>query len=254
MRPPNSVAAALAQPSAMTREPFLGHDATMGFELAKAAVDLGFYSDDLDAAQTFWGSTVGLPYEELLKVGGGIHQHRYTLHGAILKSNVSRDPLETGTSGLIRLRIAADVDSPTSLSHPDGVDIDIVPHGHDGISATEITVAARSVDQTASLLAAAFEVEPVGERLQLGESLIAFEHRPHRRPAGPHRTAGFTYLTAQVFDVADEHERFLRAGFTEGMAPVRLGDTAAISFVRLPDGDWLELSQRANLVGQLPDF
>ena len=65
---------------------------------------------------------------------------------------------------------------------------------------------------------------------------------------------GFTYLTAQVFDVSEQHERFLRKGFTEGMAPTRLGDTAAISCVRLPDGDWLELSQRANLVGELPDL
>ena len=226
----------------------------MTFTPAKAAIDLGFYSNDLDTANEFWGSTVGLPYEELLKVGGGIHQHRYTLHGAVLKSNVSRDPLDAGTSGLVRLRIAADVDAPTSLAHPDGVDVELVPMGYDGIVATEITIAARSVDHTASLLIAAFDTRPEGGRLRIGESVIAFDQQPHRAVAGPHRSVGFTYLTTQVFDVAKQHERFLHKGFTEGMAPIRLGDTAAISFVRLPDGDWLELSQRANLVGELPEL
>jgi lactoylglutathione lyase len=226
----------------------------MTFTPAKPALDLGFYSNDLETAQTFWGSVVGLPYEELLKVGGGVHQHRYTLHGAVLKSNIARDPLEPTTSGLVRLRIAADVDGPTVLDHPDGVDVELVPMGHDGVSATEVTIAARSVDHTASLLIEAFDAKPFGGRIHVGETLIAFDHQPHRAPAGPSRSAGFTYLTAQVFDVVAQHERFIRKGFTEGMAPTRLGDTAAISFVRLPDGDWLELSQRANLTGPLPDL
>ena len=226
----------------------------MTFTLAKAALDVGFYSNDLDATQEFWGSTVGLPYEELLKIGGGIHQHRHTLHGAVLKSNVSRDPLDAGTSGLIRLRIAADVNAPRAPIHPDGVDVELVPKGRDGITATEITIAARSIDHTASLLIEAFDVSPIDDRLPIGETLIAFDHQPHRDAAGLSRAIGFTYLTAQVHDVAAQHERFLRLGFTEGLAPIRLGDTAAISFVRLPDGDWLELSQRANLVGQLPDL
>ncbi|MEZ5343806.1 MAG: hypothetical protein R2706_20930 [Acidimicrobiales bacterium] len=232
----------------------LGHDAAMTFSPAKAALDLGFYSNDLDASQTFWGTTVGLAYEEMLKVGGGIHQHRYTLHGAVLKSNVSRDPLDAGTSGFVRLRLAADVETPTAVVHPDAVDIQLVPFGYHGITATEITIAARSVDRTASLLIEAFDTKPEGGRLRIGETLIAFDHQPHRPLAGPYRASGFTYLTAQVFDVAKQHARFLRKGFTEGLAPVRLGDTAAISFVLLPDGDWLELSQRASLVGNLPDL
>lgn len=226
----------------------------MTLALAKPAIDIGFYSNDLEASQQFWGSTVGLAYEELLKVGGGIHQHRFTLHAAVLKANVSREPLEAATSGLRRLRIAADVPAPTPLPHPDGVDVELVPAGHDGIVATEVTIAARSADHTTALLSEAFGVEPLDGRLQIGESLIAVDRQPDRALAGPHRAAGFTYLTAQVFDVADQHDRFLAAGFAEGMAPVRLGETAAISFVRLPDGDWLELSQRANLVGKLPDL
>ncbi len=226
----------------------------MTFSPAKSALDVGFYTNDLESTQAFWGDTVGLRYEELLKVGGGVHQHRYTLHEGVLKQNVSRDPLDPGTSGFTRLRIAADVDEVKMLEHPDGVPVELVPMGHDGISAVEITIAARSVDHTASILIEAFDARPEGGRIHVGETLIAFDHQPGRAPAGPSRATGCTYITTQVFDVQKQHERFIRKGFTEGMAPMRLGDTAAISFVRLPDGDWLELSQRANLTGDLPDL
>ena len=35
------------------------------------------------------------------------------------------------------------------------------------------------------------------------------------------------------------------------MAPVTLGTTARISMVRDPDGNWIELSQRASIAGSL---
>ncbi|HBK11323.1 MAG TPA: VOC family protein, partial [Gammaproteobacteria bacterium] len=40
-------------------------------------------------------------------------------------------------------------------------------------------------------------------------------------------------------------------GGAEGMAPVRLGDVAYISFVRDPDGNWIEISQRKSITGSL---
>jgi hypothetical protein len=70
---------------------------------------------------------------------------------------------------------------------------------------------------------------------------------------GPMRSRGFRYLTVQVFDVRAEHARLLSLGWTEGTAPVRLGDTAYISFVLDPDGAPIEISQRASLTGPLPD-
>jgi hypothetical protein len=38
---------------------------------------------------------------------------------------------------------------------------------------------------------------------------------------------------------------------SEARAPVTLGSTARISMVRDPDGNWIELSQRASLTGSL---
>ena len=65
------------------------------------------------------------------------------------------------------------------------------------------------------------------------------------------RGIGFRYLTIQVFDVVGEHRALLARGASEGFAPRRLGDVAAISFVRDPDGNWIEISQRKSITGSL---
>jgi hypothetical protein len=43
----------------------------------------------------------------------------------------------------------------------------------------------------------------------------------------------------------------LTSGGREALAPVTLGTTARISMVLDPDGNWIELSQRASIVGSL---
>jgi len=62
---------------------------------------------------------------------------------------------------------------------------------------------------------------------------------------------GWRYITFQVFKVDEDHARVLAAGGREAMAPTTLGTTARISMVRDPDGNWIELSQRASLVGAI---
>ena len=65
--------------------------------------------------------------------------------------------------------------------------------------------------------------------------------------------SGFRYLTVQVRDVRAAHQHLLDVGWTEGRAPVKLGETAFMVFVRDPGGSWVEVSQRASLTGPLPD-
>ena len=64
---------------------------------------------------------------------------------------------------------------------------------------------------------------------------------------------GFRYLTVQVYDVDGEHAHVTGLGFAEEWAPTTLGTTARVSFVRDPDGGFVEISQRASLTGPLPD-
>ena len=51
-------------------------------------------------------------------------------------------------------------------------------------------------------------------------------------------------MTVQVFDMVAAHAQILARGGTEGMAPVRLGDVAYISFVTDPDGYEVEILER----------
>jgi len=59
-------------------------------------------------------------------------------------------------------------------------------------------------------------------------------------------------LTIQIRDVDAEHRRVIERGGRGGRPPITLGTVARVSFVRDPDGNWIELSQRASLTGPLP--
>ena len=90
-----------------------------------------------------------------------------------------------------------------------------------------------------------------GAAFRAGESLIILEERPDTPlDAGRHGT-GWRYITFQVFKVDEVHARTLAAGAREGLAPTTLGDVARISMILDPDGNWIELSQRASIVGTL---
>jgi lactoylglutathione lyase len=66
------------------------------------------------------------------------------------------------------------------------------------------------------------------------------------------RAPGYRYLTVQVWDCDEEFARAVEGGGTAGMAPRTMGEVARFGFVRDPDGNWLEISQRASLTGPLP--
>ena len=71
------------------------------------------------------------------------------------------------------------------------------------------------------------------------------------RPKPLYQGVGFRYITVQIFSCDEEHERILASGGTEGRAPRTIGTTTRYSFVRDPDGNWIEVSQRRELVGSL---
>ena len=91
------------------------------------------------------------------------------------------------------------------------------------------------------------------ERYRCGDSLIAFAADPSACRTEALRARGYRYITIQVRDVDSEHAGIIARGGEEGRPPVTLGSTARVSFVRDPDGNWIEISQRASLTGALPD-
>lgn len=228
--------------------------------LAKPHVDVGFMTNDWERAERFWRDDAGLPFEEWIKVGGGVRQYRFGCHGSVVKVNHAREPLAADAPTVYRaLRIASDrVADPTPLLHPDGVPVTLVPPGHHDIAGIEITVA--TADEAA---ARRFWVDALGAadltsgdpddvRYRLGDTIIRSVHEPGLAPMTEREAVGFRYLTVQVFDVDAEHARITGLGFREGWAPITLGTTARISFVRDSDGGFVEISQRASLTGPLP--
>ena len=223
-------------------------------DLAKPHLDVGLYTNRFDEVRRFYEGDLGLAYEELLKAGRGVHQHRFGLRGAVLKVNDARDPLEDAPTGYRGLVVADPaVSSPRHLRDPDGLDVVLAPVGHEGIGTTGVRWASTDPGHLGHLLAEGFGAwSHGGGRWRIGETVVVVEHDPGVA-VGPLRARGVRYLTVQVRDVRAEHERLLALGWQEGTAPVRLGDVAVISFVRDPDGSWVEVSQRASLTGPLPE-
>jgi catechol 2,3-dioxygenase-like lactoylglutathione lyase family enzyme len=215
-------------------------------ELAKQCLDVGLYTDRYDDLRAFYVDELGLPYEELLKAGRGVHQHRVGLKGSVLKLNASREPLTDSHTNFVRLDIANDLYN--IFRDPDGTDVWL----RQDVETIAIHWQSSDPERLAGMLRDGFDAVHVGDnRWKVGTTTLVLH--TNGKAQGPMRSRGFRYLTVQVFDVRAEHARLLSLGWTEGTAPVRLGDTAYISFVLDPDGAPIEISQRASLTGPLPD-
>ncbi len=223
-------------------------------KLAKQHLDVGLFTNNIDAMLHFWQNEAGLPFQELLPTGGGSRQHRHGLGGGILKINEVRDPLpRTGASGIRGLTIpSAKVSTPLSLHDPDGNAVTLVPagEGHHGIT---ISMAASNLDSARHHYGVALGFEKLGgDTFACGETRIELRHDPNQPEVGEMRAVGYRYLTVQIWDADEEFRAAVALGARDGMRPRTMGQVARFGFVRDPDGNWLELSQRASLTGPLP--
>lgn len=228
--------------------------------LAKEAIDFGLYTNERDAMLAFWQQEVGLPFEETLPAGGGVHQLRHGMNGSVMKINHARDPLpEAGPSGYRELWIAREgITEARPLVDPQGNRIRLVPHGHDGVEGIAVWLGVRDEDAHRRFYGEALGLDAAGDRtFRVGTSLVGFERDASvpddvaRNANRGMRAPGFRYITIQVWDVDAAHEAAMSNGALEGYPPRTLGKVARISFVRDPDGNWIELSQRASLTGAL---
>jgi catechol 2,3-dioxygenase-like lactoylglutathione lyase family enzyme len=223
-------------------------------KLAKPALDVGLATNNRDAMLAFWQSEIGLPFSETLPVGRGVHQLRHAIGPSVLKINHNRDQLPlTPPTGYRHLSIArAGLAEPITFEDPDGNGVTLVPNGHDGIGQLQMHLGVRSAQAHRDFYTRILGLPPTQDgRIRCGESLIVFEQDDNAPTDSQMRGVGYRYVTIQVFDVVREHREILARGAQEGGAPVRLGDVAYISFVRDPDGNWIEISQRKSITGSL---
>jgi catechol 2,3-dioxygenase-like lactoylglutathione lyase family enzyme len=219
-------------------------------ELAKQALDVGLFTNQREPMLAFW-QQAGAAYSEDLAIGGGVLQHRHAFGDSVLKINHCRDPLPPAPpSGIRQLVVGvASLTEPADLVDPDGNALRLEPLQQVPQIRVELVVSNLGAHQDfygrilglPTLDDVTFECGVSQIRLSEGEAAID--------PV--QRARGYRYLTVQVRDVLRSHAEIVGRGGREGRAPVRLGDVAHISFVRDPDGNWIEVSQRKSITGSL---
>lgn len=224
-------------------------------KLAKLHLDVGLFSNRRDEQLAFWQRAVGLPYDHLGKLGGGMQQHRHHMNGSILKMNHARDPLPAlAPSGIIGLQIAREgLTAAQSLADPDGNKVMVVPKGQNGVEGIAILFRVNDPAAHDRFWTEAMQYERVGEgRYRCGDSLIVVaEQGKVESRSTQWRGPGYRYTTVQVWDCIAEYQGILARGGTSGGEPRLLGDTVRYAFVCDPDGNHIEISQRASLTGNL---
>lgn len=223
-------------------------------QLAKNHIDVGLYTNTTEAMLDFWQTRVSLPLEGMQPLGQGVRQHRHDMNGSVLKLNSVRDPMPSSKqSGYRELWIAStEVNEPDTFRDPDANSIRLVPHGYAGVNGIGIKLAVTSAASFHEFYGRVLRLQPASKNAyRCGDSILMFEEQPRVARDTPLRAKGFRYLTIQVVDVDAVHATLVERGAVEGAPPITLGETARISFIRDPDGNWLELSQRASLTGPL---
>ena len=223
-------------------------------KLAAPRFDIGLATNDLDATLAFWSEVPGVAFDHVLPIRRGLVQHRHHVLGSVLKINHHEAPLaETPPAGYRELVVASDgVSSVRHLTDPGGARVSVVPTGHDGVDQIGVRIGVRDLSAHRRFYAEVLglpEEEP--GTFRAGQSVILLESDPSASGDAAFEGAGWRYITFQIFKVDDEHAAVLAKGGREALAPLTLGNTARISMVRDPDGNWIELSQRASITGSL---
>jgi catechol 2,3-dioxygenase-like lactoylglutathione lyase family enzyme len=222
--------------------------------LAKPRIDIGLAARDLAPMLSFWQGQVGAVFDHVLKVRRGQDQHRHDIAGSVLKINHSdAPPPASPPSGYRELVVArAGVAAPLALTDPEGNRVTLAPPGREGVTQIAVRLGVRSLKAHRHFYGAVLGLPEARPGVfQAGESLIFLEERDDAPSDAEMRGSGWRYITFQVFKVDAAHAGVLARGGREGLAPVTLGSTARVSAVCDPDGNWIELSQRASITGSL---
>lgn len=221
-------------------------------QFAKPHLDVGLFTNKKDEQLDFWNNVIGLPFDHMLKLGGGLQQYRFAAHGSIIKVNDSRAPLPRKLPLPISKLVVASASAthPREYLDPDENLIAIVPLRYQDITAVGVHLPAKNISVTGNFLEHALKLQRETDTVfRCGYSLLFLEESDMVNPDSEFVVAGLRYLTLQVYQCDEAHMLALNAGAREGRPPASLGSTARVSFVISPDGLWIELSERASLTG-----
>ena len=220
--------------------------------LAKPCLDVAVMTDRLEESRTFWEGEVGLAFEETLHPRQGMAQHRFGMHGSVMKVNVVPALPAKPPSGFRELWIARpDLRAARDLCGPGGERVRLVPRGEQGVEGIGVSMVARDPEAQAAFYRDVLGFVERDGALWCGTTRLAIEGSPDAPADADVAGSGYRYLTVQIHDCDAAHRFALAHGAREGAPARRAGDVAIYSMVRDPDGNWVELSQRASLTGPL---
>ena len=226
-------------------------------QLAKNVIDVGLSTNNLEPMLRFWQHVVGLRFDHVLPVRRGQKQYRHDAQGSVIKLNHHAEPLPAAApSGYRELVVARDgVQKPRPMVDPDGNRVRLVPPGHDGVTQLAIAMGVRSLSEHrrfyGDMLGFAEQPWSGGPAFRLGDSLLLLGEDRAATVDPVRQARGWRYITLQIADIDAVHEDMRSKGVREGFAPITLGNVARISMILDPDGNWIELSRRASIVGSL---
>ena len=222
--------------------------------LAKPRLDIGLFTNRIAAHKTFWGETVGLPFDHELMLREGWVQHRYDAHGSVMKVNHYAEPLAAlPPTGYLEAVIAQDRATERALTDPDGNRVRVVPPGTRGVTRLGIVVGTSDPARLMRFYCEAMEFERAAEHVaRCGDTLLFVEQGSGGSETETFIGPGWRYLTIQIFDADESCAAIVARGGRLAQAPVNFGDVARYGFVKDPDGNWIEISARTSLTGILP--
>jgi catechol 2,3-dioxygenase-like lactoylglutathione lyase family enzyme len=225
--------------------------------LAKNVIDVGLSTNHLEPMLRFWQQDAAVRFDHVQPVRRGQKQYRHDEQGSVIKLNHHAEPLpEAAPSGYRELMIAREgLQKPQRMADPDGNHVQLVPRGQDGVIQIAVVMAVRDLSAHrrfyGDILGFAEQSWSGGPAFRLGDSLVLLKEDAAATIDPVRQAAGWRYITFQVADIDAVHNELRSKGVREGLAPITLGDVARISMILDPDGNWIELSRRASVVGSL---
>jgi lactoylglutathione lyase len=220
--------------------------------LAKPHLDIGLFTNDIDAHRDFWATAIGLRLDHELEMAPGWVQHRFDANGSVIKVNHRTTPLpHRPPAGYAALSIArTNQNANWARHHPDGDQVELVTPDADGIVGIGITISTPDPDRLLDFYQVALEFAPVGPHsLRCGDSIVSIVEGQGGHDTDDFAAHGFRYITIQVFDADREIAAIVKRGGRIARDAVNFAGVARYGFIADPDGNWIEISARTSLTG-----
>ena len=147
--------------------------------------------------------------------------------------------------------------APQTLLDQDGNNVELVPPGHNGVTQLEVVIGVSNPEMFDAFYEKAAGAQRLGAgRYKVGETMFSVTKDPAAKPAttasfaNPQEVVkamaalGIRYVTLQVRNCDAVFNAMREGGASETLKPATVGNVLRVSFVRDPDGNFVEIVQR----------